>query len=88
MKRYDEAFCQDVFHITRKAVCMELDGLIEIDDRNGLFFTVMDLSREFYAQHDPADYDGDNYLEDIEQFAEKKLEAHFGMDSDGPTMIS
>lgn len=44
MKRYDEAFCQDVFHITRKAVCMELDGLIEIDDRNGLFFTVMDLS--------------------------------------------
>lgn len=86
MKKYDEAFCQDVFHITRKAVDMELDGLIEIDDRNGLFFTVMDLSREFYAQHDFADYDGDNYLEDIEQFAEEKLQTYFGMDSNEPTM--
>ena len=79
MNIYSEAFCQDVFHITRKAIDMETDGLIEIDDRNGLFFTVMDLAREFYEQHDPRACDGNNFIEDVELFAEEKLQAQFSV---------
>lgn len=64
-----ERLCECVFDITATAIGLRLKGEIRWEDSRDLFQCIYNLAKEYES----TSHDGDDYMAEIEEFAEKRL---------------